>query len=153
MYNHGVYVTIGGREFEMAFTLAALLQIKKRYGGIQEMSEVFNGPTINDWDSDEIKTDKMNQRTKAQSDALDELPWLITMLINQGEWLKDIKAEAVTAEWIALHIVPKDMGALMSAVMEAIAIGMGTEHKAESDKRDPVLEELDRKNAEGVGEN
>ena len=150
MYEGGVSVTIGGRDYQMVFTLAALLAVKKRYGGIRQMAEAFNGPTINEWDSEEEKVEKALAQQKAQEDAVDELPWLIATLINQGELLEDPKAETLTPEHVALRILPKYIETLMGQVMEAIAIGMGTEHEDGEEKRDPVLEELDTKNAVGA---
>lgn len=150
MYEGGVSVTIGGREYKMVFTLAALLAVKNRYGGLQEMAEAFGGPAINEWDSEEEKEQKSIAGQKAQEDAIEQLPWLIATLINQGELLADPKAEEIPPEYIALRILPRDVERLMNHVMEAIAIGMGTEHEEEEVKRDLVLEELDIKNAKGA---
>ncbi|NLD52890.1 MAG: hypothetical protein GX650_08320 [Clostridiales bacterium] len=151
MHEEGVAVSIGGREYRMVFTLAALLAVKKQYGGLQEMVELFNGPTINDWDSEEEQLEKLVAQEKAQMDALDHLPWLLSTLINQGELLKDPKAELVTPEYIALRIMPRDMQHLMGLFEQAIALGMSMEHTPDEGKRDPVLEELDAKNGEGAG--
>ena len=151
MYEDGVKVDIGGREFNFVFTLAALLQITKKYGGLEEMGETFSGPTINEWDDDETVADKKAAQKKAQTDALDHLPWLIATLANQGEWLKDTQAEAIAPEWVAMRLLPRDMERLMQAVYKSIAVGMGTETAQDESPRDPVLEELDRKNAEGAG--
>ena len=152
MYEEGVQVKIGKREYHMVFTLAALLAIKKKYGGIKEMSKQFYGPTIEEWDDETVKAEKLAAQEKAQIDTVDELPWLLSVLVNQGELLKDPKAELFTADQIALYIMPKDIESLMGAAMDAINIGMGSEHPEESGKRDTVLEELDEKNAVGAGE-
>lgn len=149
MYEHGVALTIGGREFNLVFTLAAFLEIKKKYGGLSQMAEAFDGPTINEWDADEVKAEKAIAREKAQSNSVEELPWLLATLATQGEWIKDPKAERVTAEWIAIHIFPREIKRVMSAVNESIKEGSHTETEP-VDEADPVLEEIDKKNAEGA---
>ena len=150
MYEDGVQVKLGGREYDMVFTLAALLAVKKRYGGVQEMAEQFDGPEINEWDDEATVTEKTAARTKAKEGALDEMPWLIATLISQGEMLKDPKAAPVTAEYVGLRVMPRDMDTLMTSAMRAISIGLGTEHPLSSVKRDPVLEELEGKNVESA---
>ena len=152
MYEQGVRVSIGGREHYLVFSLAALLAVKEKYGGLQAMAEVFSGPDDNEWDSEDVKSEKAKARTKAQENVVDELPWLIATLATQGLWLDDPKAEEVSAKWVALHILPKDLGGLMLSANKAIAVGMGAEH-GDAGPRDPVLEELDRKNAGGAGAN
>ena len=152
MYEDGIKAVICGREFNFVFTLAALLQIKKKFGGLEDMIEVFSGPTIQEWDDAETVAEKQAARGRAQMDSLDHLPWLIATLANQGEWLKDTQAEAISPDWIAMRLLPKDVAPIMQAVNEAIAIGMGTEAPTNDAPHDPVLEELDRKNAEGAAE-
>ena len=147
MYEDGVQVKLGGREYDMVFTLAALLAIKKRYGGVQDMSNQFNGPEINEWDDEALVKEKSAAQTKARGDAIDELPWLMAILISQGEMLKDPKAAPITPEYVALRVLPKDMDVLLGAAMKALAIGLGTEQPVSTEKKDPVLEELEGKNA------
>lgn len=151
MYEGGVSVTIGGRGYTLVFTLAALLEVTEKYGGLEEMAEVFNGPTINEEDSDKVKAEKQKAQAKAQIGSVVHMPWLLAVLVNQGELLKDPKAVPVTAEQLALTLLPRDLKLLMEKAMQAINLGMSMEHEPDQGKRDPVLEELDRKNAEGAG--
>lgn len=153
MYEDGVQVKLGGREYDMVFTLAALLAIKKRYGGVQEMADQFNGPEINEWDDEVVVKEKTAARIKAQGNAIDELPWLMAILLSQGEMLKDPKAAPITPEYVALRVLPKDMDTLLAASMKALAIGLGTDHPpVKTGKQDPVLEELEGKNVESAEE-
>ena len=65
MYEHGVRINIGGREFTLVFTLAAFLEIKRKYGGITQMAEAMEGPIVNEWDSDDVKAEKEAKREAA----------------------------------------------------------------------------------------
>lgn len=150
MYEGGVSVTIGGREHRLVFTLAALLAVKEHFGGIQQMNLALTGPSINEEDSDEVKAEKQIAIEEAQENLLTEVPWLLATLANQGAMLANPREETITPEEVALKVMPYQLQALLEAAFKAINIGMSMEHQTDGGKRDPVLEELDAKNAEGA---
>lgn len=158
MYEKGVPVTIGGKPCTLVFTLAALMMLTDRYGGVQEMAEAFNGPDVTDEDTPEEATQKLAAKKKARLYGIKETPWLIATLANQGYMLehgprKADDPELLTPETVALQVLPRDMRALNAAFMEAISIGMGTLHgEGEDAETDVVLEELEQKNAAGAAE-
>ena len=150
MYEKGVRIEIGGKDVNLVFTLAALLQIGEKFGGLDEMAAEFNGPTIEEGDDEATIATKQKEQAKANMATLAHLPWLVAVLATQGELLNDPKAEPITPEWVGIHLLPKDAGQLMQSVNTAIAIGMATEVPLSEGKTDPVLEELDRKNVKGA---
>lgn len=156
MYEKGYPVKINDKEYLMVFSLAAMLAITERYGGIEEMADALIGPADEDGDTEDVQRDKAAARNKARIKSLSELPWLITTLVNQGIMLesgntnKDNPA-LLTPEKAAVFIPPKELQKHMAAVMGAIAIGMGTYHGDDpNEERDVVLDELQQKNAEGA---
>lgn len=155
MYEKGVNATIGDQERFLVCTTAAYEEICNKYGGLQEMVEMFQGPEDDDNDTEAERAEKMKAREKAAGKIFTIAPWLIALLANQGEMLKTgitkpDNPELLTAEKVKLMTSPGEIRPLMEAAMQAIAIGFGTEHNLSGGKRDPVLEELDRKNAEGA---
>ena len=152
MLEKGCPVVIGGANYNLVFTTAALLEITDRYGGIAEMAEKLNGPDDVEGGTVEDRAEKAKQRKAAQSSSLKEIPWLISTLANQGVMLENPKGALITPEHVGLHTSPKDIKSMMDAVMKAIAIGMGTYHADVETERDLVMEELDRKNVTGAAE-
>ena len=156
MFEKGYPVKINGKEYLMVFSLAAMNAIIDRYGGIEEMAEVLRGPADDDLDAEEIKRDKEAARKKAMAKSTLELPWLIATLVNQGIMLESGNTSPnnpalLTPEKAAVFIPPRELHGHMSAVMSAIAIGMGTYHGDDpNEERDVVLDELRQKNAEGA---
>lgn len=149
MHEEDKKVTIGGETYTLVFTLAALILINRKYGSIQNMSRAFNGPTIEEGDDEETVAKKNEEKEEAQASALNDIPWLIATLANQGRWLADPKAEPVDPERLAVLIKPKEVQGLMQVAMEAMNLGMATENELD-ETRDPILEELDAKKAEGA---
>lgn len=156
MFEKGYPVKIGGKDYLMVFSLAAMLAITERYGGIEEMANALQGPADDEGDTEEIIREKAAARKKARINSLSELPWLITLLINQGIMLESGNTSVgnpalLTPEKTAVLIPPRELQGHMAAVMGAIAIGMGTYHGDDpNEERDVVLDELQRKNAEGA---
>lgn len=129
-----VPITIDGREFHLLFSLAAMGDIVERFGSLQALSEQM------DTDAD-------------YAAAVRVVPWLFTVLANQGEYLKDGgKANVITEAWAGAHIMPRQIAEVMGACQQALNVGLAMEHKPGDDEPvDVVLEEL-QKNAEGAGD-
>lgn len=159
MFENGVPIKIGGRTYTMVFTLAALLQLTNRYGGVQGMVDTLTGPTILPTDDEKTVAEKNKQQEAAQEKALSEIPWLVTTLANQGIMLETGRTDPMNPDLldtnsVALLMMPRDLSSAMGAIMDCIAVGMGSERKAdvENAPRDLILEEIDRKNVMGAAE-
>ncbi len=156
MYEKTVTATIGGTEYDLVYTLAAMLEVTERFGGVEEMAEAFQGPADEDGDTQDIKKQKEHDRKKAGILALKEIPWLIALLANQGIMLKTQDTSPnnpalLTAAKVSLYVKPKNLEALTQKAMEAIAEGSMTEHETGDQERDLVMEEIE-KNGEGAAE-
>jgi hypothetical protein len=157
MREKGVTVMIADQERFLVCTTAAYEMICEKYGDLESMVEVFQGPKDTEYDTPEAKAEKEKTRKKASNKLFTVAPWLIAALANQGEILKNGNTKPdnlalLTEEKVKLLTSPGEIKDLMQAAMQAISIGFGTEHAIGEGKRDPVLEELDRKNAEGAAE-
>lgn len=136
MNEKGRIVEINGKKYNMVYTSAAMLEVMDRFGDVEGMAEKMqNNP----------------------SEAARIVPWLISLLCNQGIMLetgntKPTNPDLLTPELFALWTMPKEWKPLMDMAMEAIAVGSGTYHTAETGPVDVTLEEIEReKNADGAG--
>lgn len=155
MHEKGVRIGIGGEERFLVCTTAAYEMICDKYGDMESMAEAFQGPADGETDSPEELANKARARDKAHQKVFTIAPWLVAILANQGAMIQagTTKLEKpLTEDYIKLVTMPKDIEQLMNDAMAAISIGFGTEHAKEEGPRDPVLEELDRKNVEGAAE-
>lgn len=151
-----IKATIGGQEYELVCTTAAYVEICKKYGGIEEMAEVIQGPEINEWDSDEVRQQKEDAAANARNKVFEVIPWLLAVLANQGTMLRGNKTslsdeEKLTEEKVLLYTLPKEIKDLTPIAMEAITAGFSMEHQAP--EVDPTLAELEkqeRKNGESA---
>jgi len=135
MNEKGREVEINGKPYQMVYTSAAMLSIIEKFGDVEGMA------------------DRLQEN---QGEAAKIVPWLISLLCNQGVMLatgnaKPTNPDLLTPEMVALYTMPKDWEYLMGECMAAIAIGNGTYHEAPDEGPvDVVLEEL-RKNGEAGG--
>mgnify|MGYP000916785397 CR=1 FL=1 len=154
----GVTVVIGGKTYELVFTLNALMAFSARFGGRDEMIEQTQGPQIYESDPPEVVEEKRKAQKKAQERFFQELPWLIATLANQGIALANLqhkgKVENLTPDLVGLLVMPSEFYKLAGDVMEAMLIGSTPEHVAEEEDqpKDAFLEELESKNAGGAAE-
>jgi hypothetical protein len=136
MNEKGREVEINGKKYNLVYTSAAMLGIIEKFGDVEGMA------------------DKLQEN---QAEAAHIVPWLISLLANQGIMLetgnaKPTNPDLIDSDWVALYTMPRDWEYLMGECMAAIAIGNGTYH--ETPKEGPVdviLEEL-QKNVEAGGE-
>lgn len=125
---NGVDIKIAGKAYRLVFTTAALKEVGKRYGGIEEMGEKM--------DADKIA-------------ALDDICWLVALLANQGIMLDTgitrlDNPDLLTADKVALMTMPREIESLSQAAIEAIKVAMETEHPADAGPVDVVLEEIEK---------
>lgn len=151
-------VIINNKEYDLVCTTAAYSTIVKKYGGIEEMAETFQGPEINEWDSDEEKQRKADLSASAANNIFEVIPWLVSILADQGTMLKLGKTkleddEKLTPEMVSLFTAPKDIGILSQDALGACADGFGMENKApDVDPTLAAVEKQERKNAESAAE-
>ncbi|BCI60850.1 hypothetical protein [Solibaculum mannosilyticum] len=110
-------VTLGGQEFELAFTTEAMLQFSKKYGGVENAG-------------------KMMQEGDAE-EKIRVMIWIITLMINQGIEKQNMlnlltgspeKPRRLVTEQIVRVLLPlNDIRELKQKIMTAICIGMGRE--------------------------
>lgn len=153
-----ITVKIGKNEYELVCTTAAYVEICKKYGGVEEMAEMFQGEEISEYDSPEVQEQKRADAAKAANRLFEVIPWLVALLANQGEMLRLGKTkladdEKLTEESVLLLTTPKQIQELSPAAMGAISIGFGMEHKQpEGNSLLDEVERQERKNAESAAE-
>jgi len=118
-------VRIGGKDYEMILTTRATKEIAKRYGGLSNLSEKL------------MKAENFEM-------ALDEIVWLITLLVNQSVLVHNLqnpddKMEQLSEEAVELLTSPFELAEYKNAIMNAMFKGA---------KRNVVSEEDSSKNAE-----
>jgi hypothetical protein len=137
MNEKGRSVEINGKPYRMVYTSAAMLEVMDRFGDVEGMAETMQA----------------NPKEAAKI-----VPWLVSLLCNQGIMLdtgntKPTNPDLLTPELFGLWTMPKEWKPLMDVAMEAIAIGSGTYHEAQTGPVDVTLQEIEReKNAEAGGE-
>jgi hypothetical protein len=118
-------VRIGGKDYEMILTTRATKEIAKRYGGLSNLGEKL------------IKTENFEM-------ALDEIVWLITLLVNQSVLVHNLqnpddKKDMLTEEAVELLTSPFELAEYKNSIMSAMMKGA---------KRNVESEEDSSKNAE-----
>jgi hypothetical protein len=130
MIEKGVPVTIGGKEHNLVFTVAAMIEVTKRYGGISSM---MIGMGIEETTETDAEGNETVRQTIDESKLFPEIPWLVATLANQGIMLdtgdtKPTNPKLITEAWVATNSMPYEFRDLLNAAMEAIGKGNGTEH-------------------------
>jgi hypothetical protein len=115
-------INIGGIEHEMILTTRATKEIAKRYGGLENLSDKL------------MKTENFEM-------ALDEIVWLITLLVNQSILVynlkhKDAPKDLLTEEEVELLTSPYELTSYKNAITESMFKGTVRNVKSESDGGD-----------------
>ena len=111
-------IVIGGETYEMVLTTRATKEIAKRYGGLEDLgSKLLN--------------------TENFELALEEIVWLITLLINQSLLIhnlknKDAPRELLSEEDVELLTSPMELATYKEAI--TIAMFRGTARHIESEE-------------------
>lgn len=117
-------IRIGKNQYDLVFTVQALLEINENAGGIEEIGKKLE---------------------KGDLSALRDYAWILALLINQGLALKGIdtgkKYTPVTEQEILLRMTPGELIQTKSAIGEAINRGMSINFTVNEDV-DEVLEEI-----------
>lgn len=111
-------VIIGGEEYSLVLTTRATKEIAKRYGGLENLGDKL------------MKSENFEM-------ALDEVVWLIVLLVNQGILIhnlqnKDEKKALMTEETVELLTSPYELAGYKDAIMEAMV--KGTHRHIESEE-------------------
>ncbi|PWM75488.1 MAG: hypothetical protein DBX59_01845 [Bacillota bacterium] len=123
---NAVKITLAGRERYLAFTGAAMFDLREKYGGaVQNLV-------------DAIKPDTREALAAAAEAA--------AILAEQGElvrrYMGHTPADTVTPEAIAATVAPLEIAPLKMAVVSAIELGYGRAIRPENDEVDLGLAEL-----------
>ena len=114
-------INIGDKEYELVLTTRATKAIAGRYGGLENLGEKL------------MKSGNFEM-------ALDEIVWLITLLVNQSILIRNLKnknapEELLTEEEVELLTSPLDLSAYKTAITEAMF--KGTKRNVESEEETP----------------
>ena len=118
---------IGGREFALAFTLDAMMELQDKIDGF-DMNELSN-------------------YVKTPSGMLD----LLVAFARQGEYLEGRVLDA-DKHWFGAHIspAPSRIAKIQIALLDALSVGMKMEMEDSEDREvDVVLEGIKKKDATG----
>ena len=102
-------ITLGGEEYPMLLSTRAVKEISNKFGGLDKLGESM--------------TEKKND-----VDALDNVIWLVTLLVNQPILIYN-RAHAgeekplLTVDDVELMTTPADLGAAQDAIKIALARG------------------------------
>ena len=112
-------ITIGGDEYEMVLTTRATKEIAKRYGGLEDLGERL------------LNTENFEL-------ALDEITWLIALLVNQSIQIynlrhKDAPRDLLTEEEVELLTTPMELSTYKAAITEAMFRGTARNIESEDD--------------------
>ena len=112
-------IKIGGEEYEMILTTKATKEIARRYGGLENLGEKL------------MKSENFEM-------ALDEIVWLITLLINQSILIhnlrnKDAPKPLLSEEEVELLTSPMELAAYKNSITEAMFKGTVRNISSEDD--------------------
>lgn len=109
MNERSAVVSLGGEDYELILTTRATKDIAKRYGGLENLGEKL------------LKSENFEL-------ALDEIVWLITLLMNQSILIhnlknKDAPKPLLLEEEVELLTSPMELAAYKNAITEAMFKG------------------------------
>jgi hypothetical protein len=115
----GAVITIGGNDYEMVLTTKATKAIAARYGGLENLGERL------------MKAENFEL-------ALDEIVWLLTLLVNQSILIHNLKnrdtpKELLTEEEVELLTSPLELATYKNAITEAMFKGTARNVLSESE--------------------
>jgi len=111
-------IKIGGAEYEMLLTTRATKEIARRYGGLENLGEKL------------MKSENFEM-------ALEEIVWLITILVNQPILIhnlknKDAPRDLLTEDEVELLTSPLELATYKNSITEAMF--KGTARNIESEE-------------------
>ena len=117
-------IDISGVEYKLILTTKATKEIAKRYGGLENLGDKL------------LKSENFEM-------ALDEIVWLITLLVNQSILIhnlknSDDKKEIFTEEEVELLTTPFDLANYKNAIMVCMMKGTKRNIESETSKNEEV---------------
>lgn len=118
--DYGAEIIIGGERYEMILTTKATKAINKRYGGLEKLGDKI---------SDAANFEEM----------VDEIVWLITLLVNQSIHIHNIRhrddqKELLTEGDVEILTTPIELMEGKNAIMQALL--KGTKRHIESEENE-----------------
>ena len=128
MSERGAMITLCGEEYEMILTTKATKDINSRYGGLGKLG------------------DRLSQSENFE-EVIDELVWLITLLVNQSILIHNAKNKfspenikpLFTEEDIELLTSPADFVEYKGAITEALQKGTVRHIKSEENPKNVTV--------------
>lgn len=112
-------IEIAGTKYPLNFSLVAAKEVAKRYGGIESVTDIFDG--------------------KSTDEMMDEATWLLALLIDQGvEYKKIIDGEEVrklTQDDLGVVMGVFEFKGLKDTLIGAMMAGMEREVEVEPDPK------------------
>jgi hypothetical protein len=112
-------IEIAGKLYPLNFSTKAAKEIAKRYDGLENIEDAFSG--------------------KAVDAMMDEIVWLLSLLISQGVAYKRIvdgeDVKGITADELEVVLGVADMAGLKDKIMDAMLCGMKREVEVEVDPK------------------
>jgi hypothetical protein len=112
-------IEIAGSTYPLNFSTKAAKEIAKRYDGLENIEGAFSG--------------------KAVDAMMDEIVWLLSLLIAQGVAYRRIvegeEVKGITADELEVVLGVADMAGLKDKIMGAMLIGMKREVEVEIDPK------------------
>ncbi len=100
-------IEIGNKQYELVLTTEATKEIAKRYGNLSKLGEKLEGRNF--------------------EDSLDDIIWLVTLLVNQGikrnNFYEGTKTPLLTEEAVGLLTSPSDIIDFTQEIQEALVNG------------------------------
>lgn len=112
-------IQIGGQSYEMILTTRATKEIAKRYGGLENLG------------------DKLMKAENFEL-ALDEIIWLITLLVNQSILVHNLQnpkapRELLSEDTVELLTSPYELAEYKTSIMEAMLRGAARHVESEEE--------------------
>ena len=128
MSERGAMITLCGKEYEMILTTKAMKDINSRYGGLGKLG------------------DKLSKSENFE-ETIDELVWLITLLVNQSILIHNAKNKfspenikpLFTEDDIELLTSPADFVEYKGAITEALQKGTVRHIKSEENPKNVTV--------------
>ena len=98
----GYTVELKGKEYRLLFTLNALDEIQTKFGGYDNLNEIFN---------------------QSNPDWVKDTKWLLTLLINEGLLEEDENAEIMEEQKVGRLIHVGNLAEVQRAIFASFAAG------------------------------
>ena len=128
MSERGAMITLCGSQYELILTTKATKEINRRYGGLGKLGDRLS-------------------KAETFEETIDELVWLLTLLINQGilvhnavnKLLGEKQKPLLSEDDIEVLTSPADFADYKDAIFEALQKGAMRHIKSEEDPKNVTV--------------